>query len=156
MWNRSKHTSVLYKIHTTHSMKLWNWKWKTQKATDWELVILLVVWVWNTPCFAWQSRSRLAAMQPSHFFFHRWFVSQICGHKVKNITPSITWRRESYRKRKSWTSSLRGRETESERAIVNQTNIGTVSNHQTQSQHWGNRVRASWGVECIIWAFPST
>ena len=41
-------------------------------------------------------------------------LESTCEHKAKDITPSIAWRR--------W-SSLKGRE----RAIVDQTNIGNVS-----------------------------
>jgi len=46
-----------------------------------------------------------------------------CGHKAKDITPSIAWRRKSVKRGSARWSSLKGRE----RAIVNQTNIGTVS-----------------------------
>ena len=47
-----------------------------------------------------------------------------CGHKAKDTTPLIAWRREGIARGSSQQrSSLRGRE----RAIVNQTNIRTVS-----------------------------
>ena len=39
-WNRSKHTSLLLKIPTTHSMKLW----KTQRDADWG---------WDGPTLGW-------------------------------------------------------------------------------------------------------
>ena len=65
-----------------------------------------------------------------------------CGHKAKDITPSIAWRRGVERESARW-SSLKGREG----AIVNQKNIGTVSKATS-----GKRLRK--GVE-RIWIFPS-
>ena len=45
-----------------------------------------------------------------------------CGHKSKDITPSIAWK-TGVERGSAWQSSLKGRE----KAILSQTNIGTVS-----------------------------
>ena len=46
-----------------------------------------------------------------------------CGHKAKDITPSVAWRREARKEEALDDLPVKGRE----RAVVNQTNIGTVS-----------------------------
>ena len=89
------------------------------------------------------------AKQPSEFACFSedlkcWAASDTtCVHKAKGITPLITWRREAWKEESVSRSSLKGRE----RAIVNQTNIGTVSKAML-----GMLVRD--GVD-RIWAFPS-
>jgi len=50
-------------------------------------------------------------------------VSKYKVHKAKDITPSIAWRGEAWKEEALDDLSLKGRE----RAIVSQTNIGSVS-----------------------------
>ena len=74
--------------------------------------------------------ARLAAQQPAQVASFSEDLSEVlrnlrhtCGHTAKDITPSIARRREAWKEEALDDLSLKGRE----RAIVNQTNIGTVS-----------------------------
>ena len=48
---------------------------------------------------------------------------QLIGHKAKDITPSMAWRREAWEAEALGDPSFKGRE----RAIVSQANTGAVS-----------------------------
>ena len=85
------------------------------------------------------------AKQPPHAGFAArkiWSVEDLetlppTGHKAKDITPSIAWRRETCKKRGSaQRSSSGGRE----RTIVNQTKTLELF----QGQHWGNSWETGW------------
>ena len=71
-----------------------------------------------------------------------------CGHKAKDTTPSITWRRKAWGiEEAARRSSFKGRK----RAVVNEKNIGTVLRvTMGKLKFWGGRR----GVE-RIWAFQS-
>ena len=77
-----------------------------------------------------------------------------CGYKAKDITPSIHWRREAWKD-----EALDDLPWKDERAIVNQTNTGTVSKasliRQTlepfQKRDWGNFWETGWNTYGLFW-----
>ena len=133
-------------------------RWATPKGveTDWNMSMVDIhprktLWMY-CPGHAWvngNDRADWLAKQPSQVAcfsedlkcWEAWDTT--CGHKAKDITPSIAWRREAWKEEALDDFPLKGRE----RAIVSQANIGTVS-----KAILGKPQRD--GVE-RIWAFPS-
>ena len=69
----------------------------------------------------------------------------LSGHKAKDITSLIAWKKETWKKGSARRSSLKGRE----RANVSQTSIGTVSKATL-----GKLLRD--GVECLFMAYSES
>ena len=65
-----------------------------------------------------------------------------CGQKAKDITPSIAWRREAWKLRRSARRSFLKRR---ERAIVNQTNMRIISK-ATLGEHLRDEVERIWDL----------
>ena len=84
----------------------------------------LLEWRKTTEQIDWLAKqpSQVACFSEDLKCWEAWDTT--CGHKVNHITPSIAWRREASKEEAlDDLQSLK----EQERAIVNQTNIGTVS-----------------------------